>query len=1124
MEFIYEALAKNPSYKAMLSDIQKGYLPLCATGLSHVHKAVTAAALSHDTGKKFLLLTPDEAAMTELNADLSSLGIKTVTFPERDFYFRDMLGRSQEYEHKRIDTLSKLLDGDFSVCIASVSAAVQFTVPPEILQKNITPLKAGTEISPEVLCEKLIDAGYIRSLQVEGTGQFSLRGGILDIFSPQCENPVRLEFFGDEIDTVSEFDILTQRRTENIKEFCITPAKEVIFDAAALAEKLKKTVGGGKLPDITAERINADIEALENGFPINSDRYIGAIFTPATVFDYIENAVVFVSDSASVRQNFKNSAARQNEEIKALIEEGFIYGKLAKFTLSAAEFSAKTEKAVFLENFAAGKYDAPIKETVAFNFKRLPAWRGDIKVLLEDIKSYKNSKIVILAGEAKAANVLSEALRHHCVKGVSVKTGGLSSGFEMPDEKFVLMTHSYIYTAKKYVKREKNDNSFFSLDELKEGNYVVHASHGIGIFSGIHKITSGGITKDYIKITYAKGDVLYVPVTQLDLISKYVGASESGTVKLNRLGSPEWQKTRTRVKSAVKNMAKELTALYAKRMSVKGYAFEPDGELQQEFESKFEYTETEDQIQCIKEIKGDMERAVPMDRLLCGDVGFGKTEVALRAAFKCVSEGKQCAFLVPTTILAWQHYNTTVNRFGDMPLNIKMLSRFVSVSEQKKTVKEIASGKVDMVIGTHRLISNDVKFKNLGLLIIDEEQRFGVAQKEKLKQEYPEVDVLTLSATPIPRTLNMAMSGLRDMSSIEEPPSDRLPVQSFVLEYDEGVIFDAMRKELRRSGQVYYLHNRVESIVNCAAKIKNAIPEARVEIAHGKMSEDELSRVWKRLIEHETDILVCTTIIETGVDVPNANTLIVENADRMGLSQLHQLRGRVGRSPRRAYAYFCFKRDKQLDEIAEKRLEAIREYTEFGAGFKIAMRDLEIRGAGNLLGGEQHGNMEAVGYDMYIKLLSSAISEEKGAKIYDDKECTVDLSISAHIPERYIESLPARLGIYKRIAKVKSEEDKADIIDELIDRFGDPPKAVLGLIDIALLRNRAALLGITEITEDKSGIKLSVNEMTERQIAVLSEGFGKRFCTMGLDKPYYVVKAKAGQNTSELIAEISHIL
>ena len=594
-------------------------------------------------------------------------------------------------------------------------------------------------------------------------------------------------------------------------------------------------------------------------------------------------------------------------------------------------------------------------------------------------------------------------------------------------------------------RRRKAGEAVHSLAELVPGDYVVHESHGIGVYEGIHKLTANGVQKDYLKIRYAKGDTLYVPVTQLDLVSRYIGPREDSAVRLNRLGGADWQKTKTRVRRAVRDMAKDLIKLYAARMRAKGHAFSEDTEMQRDFESRFPYEETEDQLRCTAEIKADMERPVPMDRLLCGDVGFGKTEVALRAAFKCICDSKQCALLVPTTILAWQHYQTILQRMDGFPVTVELLSRFRTPKQQEAILKRLKRGEIDLIVGTHRLVSDDVQFRDLGLVIIDEEQRFGVAQKEKLKTLRENVDVLTLSATPIPRTLNMAMSGIRDMSVLEEAPQDRHPVQTYVLEHDEGVLADAVRRELRRGGQVYWLHNDIGSIEGVAARLQARVPEARIGIGHGKMGEQALSEIWRQLIDHEIDVLVCTTIIETGVDVPNANTLIIDNADRLGLSQLHQIRGRVGRSSRRAYAYFTFTPNKVLSEIAQKRLSAIREFTEFGSGFQIAMRDLEIRGAGSLLGGEQHGHMEAVGYDLYLKLLGDAVAQEKGEERPQQTECLLDLQIEAHIPERYIATNDGRLEMYRRIADIRSEEDALDVTDELIDRYGDPPKSVEGL-------------------------------------------------------------------------------
>ena len=643
------------------------------------------------------------------------------------------------------------------------------------------------------------------------------------------------------------------------------------------------------------------------------------------------------------------------------------------------------------------------------------------------------------------------------------------------------------------------------------------------MFDGINKLEVGKITKDYIKIKYAKGDVLYVPVTQLDLVSKYIGPHEDDgrTVKLNKIGGKDWEKTRNKVRAAVKDMADQLIALYSKRQNSPGYAFSPDIDMQSDFERRFEYDETSDQLRAIDEIKGDMEKPYPMDRLLCGDVGFGKTEVALRAAFKCAADGKQCAILVPTTILAYQHYRTILKRFDGFPVEIEMLSRFRTPKEQEKILKNLKRGSLDIIVGTHRLVSKDVKFKDLGLLIVDEEQRFGVAQKEKLKELFPTVDVLTLSATPIPRTLNMAMTGIRDMSVIEEAPQDRYPVQTYVIEHDMGILCEAMEKELRRGGQVYYLHNRVESIESTAAKIKEMMPSARIAVAHGRMGEEELSEIWRDLLEGDIDILVCTTIIETGVDVPNCNTLIIEDADRLGLAQLHQIRGRVGRSTRRASAYFTFKRGKELSEIANRRLSAIREYTEFGSGFKIAMRDLEIRGAGNVLGAQQHGHMEAVGYDMYLQLLGEAVEEEKGEKpISRKKECLIDMQIDAHIPDNYIKSIPQRLAVYRRIADIKNTEDSEDVKDELRDRFGEIPQSVQGLIDVSLLRNTAAAKSIYEIGQKGNSVILYVNDIDTNTVLNLSSMMRGRVSIMDYGKKHIAVKIADGQSPLDTLKEI----
>ena len=1142
MQFLNSVITRAKGYGEILNGVMANRLPIEANGLSGVHKAVLISALIRQTEKKALLITPDEADAVKLSEDLEALGINTLLFPSRDFFLSNLTAASKEYEHKRIDTLSKLLDGAFELLLLPAEAATQYTVEPAVLKDARRKLSVGDTVDLNELCSFLLSLGYSRCELIEGAGQFALRGGILDVFPVNLKEPVRIELWGDEIDSVSTFDILSQRRNENINEVVLFPASELICNKTELAAKLEGYLKTAKkLTDKQKAVIRADLDALSCGISFSLDRYIPFI-SGTTVFDYLpEDTLIFTSEAVAVKERLKNIGFQRSEDIKTFLEEGFLSVKTANLYADEAFVLKYMEKGVLLDNFMPSSISFPLKNIVTFDFKRNSAWSGDIRVLKEDVQYTLSvgGLAVIAAGSEKSAEILNEDLSRAGFKtmylkevkglparGVVITVGGLSSGFEIPELKFLFITHRHQSQNVKKRTASRNKNAYNSLEELKFGDYVVHASHGIGIFDGINRITTGGVTKDYIKIKYAKGDVLYVPVTQLDLVSKYIGAAEEGTVKLHKLGGEQWQKTRRRVKGAVKEMAKQLTALYAKRLSVKGHAFSQDTDLQNDFERRFEYEETEDQLRSINEIKNDMERAVPMDRLLCGDVGFGKTEVALRAAFKCASEGKQCAVLVPTTILAWQHYNTILRRFGEMPLEVRMLSRFVSAKAQQKTLNELRRGSVDLVVGTHRLISKDVEFKDLGLVIIDEEQRFGVAQKEKLKEKYPTVDVLTLSATPIPRTLNMAMSGLRDLSSIDEAPGDRHPVQTYVLEQNNGVILEAIRKELRRGGQVYYLHNRVETIERVAYRLKEALPDANIAVAHGKMSEEQLSEVWKKLVEQEIDVLVCTTIIETGVDVPTANTLIIEDADHFGLSQLHQLRGRVGRSARRAYAYFCYRQGKGLSEIATKRLDAIREYTEFGSGFKIAMRDLEIRGAGSILGAEQHGNMEAVGYDMYLKLLNRAMDEEKGIvpEQTDDAECLVDLNISAHIPENYIESLPARLGIYRRIAEIKTADDASDVIDELCDRFGEPPSSVLGLVDIALFRSRAAANGIYEITQSGKTLEIKVTEIKEEQFMKLCDGLGGRVFLKATGAPGYSVKLKEGQSALAALKEIAEFL
>ncbi len=1136
-KFISANYSKLVEFREISDCLKQGKTPLTVWGLSHIHRVCLAVSVCERNGIKPLIITAGDAETERVEEDLSSIGLSVAVFPGRDFCFLSKASGSHEYEHKRLGTLSRLITGDFDICIAPADAVISSTIPPEVLKSRRFTLKVGQEYNLDSLVSTLVSAGYVKSEQVDGAGQFSLRGSILDIFSPGYQDPFRIDFFGDEVDSIYSFEVETQRRTDPLNEITVSPVAETTpTSAEELIKSLETLLKRKKISESQTKRVREDIDRLKNGVGVAYDTYLKYIYPEnSTLFDYFgTNSAIFVFDTNSVSERIDSTLKLHAEEIKSLLSEGVLPPDFRSVYLDSTQFATELEKhnTCFFDSFQKTSYTPAPKAIFSLNLRQSGGFQGSVASLKEDILSQNNKLTVILAGGEKAASNLCEELcesglsANFCPEpenvgdsGIFVTTGALTEGFLLPSVGTAVMVHGRATVKAKKRKHFGKGTAVGSLEELERGDYVVHVTHGIGIFAGVQQISAHGVTRDYIKINYAGKDALYVPVTSLDMVSKYIGSAEDTTVKLNKLGSAEWGKTRARVKKAVKDMAKQLTALYAKRMQQQGYPFSPDGDLQSDFEHRFPFEETDDQLRCSHEIKRDMERAVPMDRLLCGDVGFGKTEVAFRAAFKCIAEGKQCALLVPTTILAWQHYNNALERFGNMAVEIEMLSRFRTPKQQEKIKKELKAGNIDLIIGTHSLISKDVVFKDLGLLIVDEEQRFGVAQKERLKELYPTVDALTLSATPIPRTLNMALSGLRDMSSIEEAPLDRRPVQTYVLEQDNGIVNEAISRELRRGGQVYYLHNRTDNIESCAAKIQENHPTARVGIAHGKMDEGTLSKVWRDLTEHEIDILVCTTIIETGVDVPNANTLIIEDSDRFGLAQLHQLRGRVGRSHRTAFAYLLFTPGKALSEISQKRLDAIRKFTEFGSGFRIAMRDLEIRGAGSILGGEQHGHMESVGYDMYLKLLSDAIAEEKGETVVEEKECTVELKVNAHIPERYISSLPLRLSAYRRIAAIRTEEDSFDVIDELIDRYGTPPKSVTDLVSIALCKATASSLGITEINEQDGRVLLYVEGLTEPVSKLLSSDLKRRVMFSAGKRPYISVRPDGNKRSLETLKE-----
>ncbi len=1139
----------GPEYASIRYDLEKGRYPFGVLGLPPATKHLLIHTLCENTKHGALVVTPDEAAAMKCVDDLAVYGTKAVYYPARDFTFQNVESAGRDYEQLRIGALRTALESEAPVLVCSAEAFIQRTLPPESLRKRILTLRTGQVIAPDALRERLIAAGYSFSEMVEGPGQFSVRGGILDVFPAGGDAPVRMEFWDDEIDSISLFDVLTQRRTDSLSRLEITPCSEVLFDSTAAFIGALKTLAGtlkGKAGAKAKENLQKDIELLEAGLvPGATDKYLPLAYPgTATVRDYLPEALLLVCESGAVKERVTAVNRQLYEEIKALYADGVLCRGLEGYTAEFTDVVRAYErgKTVYIDNFTRGSFDTPVRDLVNYEIGGISRWDGSYQLLLEDVEPLlrKNYAVLVFCGTEKYAEGIMKSLVEDGVPAVfhgdkpglfargqaHVLTGAVSGGIEYSAAKMTVISYGRDVKStrrRQSAKPKRDPNAFHSLEELHKGDYIVHNVNGIGIFDGIEQVQMEGVTKDYLKIRYAKGDMLYVPVTKLELVSKYVGPHEEDgarTVKINRLGSGDWEKTKTRVRAAVKDIAADLIRLYAARQATAGYAFSPDIDMQNDFERRFEFEETDDQLRCVDEIKGDMEKNCPMDRLLCGDVGFGKTEVALRAAFKAVCDGKQVAILVPTTILALQHYRTILHRMDTFPVEVDMISRFRSPKQQKETLKNVRSGAVDILVGTHRLISKDVVFKDLGLLIVDEEQRFGVAQKEKLKEKFPAVDVLTLSATPIPRTLNFAMMGIRDLSVIEEAPMDRYPVQTFVIEHDWLIIEQAIAKELRRGGQVYYLHNRVQDIEETAAAIGKLFPDVEIGIAHGKMNENELSAVWKQLLEGEIRILVCTTIIETGVDVANVNTLIIEDADRMGLAQLHQIRGRVGRSTRRAYAYCTFRRDKELSEIAEKRLTAIREFSQFGSGFKIAMRDLEIRGAGNMLGAEQHGHIEAVGYDLYLELLSEAVAMLKnGETAYVPKrDCQVDIQIDAHIPESYIESYPQRIAIYKRIADIHTEADAMDVTDELIDRYGEPPKAALGLIKVALLKNTAADNNISEITQRGNALILFVPSIEKETLKKLSVLRGRVSANAGL-KPYYSVRILPGQNALDALED-----
>ena len=1147
MKRLLEQLNTLPEVAELVQRVQNGGCPAAVSGLQPVHRSLVGAAVAHGAARPAVFVCGDEREVQTLAADLRTLiGTEPVVLLSREWQLRPGSIASRGWEQSRLAALYALARGKGEVIVATADALAARTLPPSLLKKLAFSLKLGGKADLQELAQRLTAAGYVRCAQVEGVGQFALRGGILDVFSPLMDQPVRCEFFDDEIDSMGVFDPGTQRRVKNVKTALVLPAAEVLPMAApggaegleaalrTLADKAEK-----KHPELSAT-LQGDAEKLKNGLPLSgADRYLAAVYPEMiTGAEYLpKDAVVFLCESGRVEERLKGALLQNRQDAEALMEAGLMAGEYAHLAASAEALYAGLEAfpVVMADALPTSRYPLRPKGLLNIHAKQLSSYGGSLETAVTDLEHYRSAGsavLVLCASEVRVHNLqrlLSDRqipaavdLKNAAMPAsgeVRISLGSLCAGSEWPQLRLAILTEGQLLATAPRKKRRaaktvSNRQKIQSYTDLSPGDLVVHVHHGVGRFAGIQRMPVDGVEKDYIKIAYAGGDCLYVPATQLDQVSKYIGGGEDQErTKLNKLGGTEWAKQKSKAKKAAKDLAKGLIALYAERARRPGFAFSPDSAWQREFEEDFDYDETDDQLRCIAEIKADMERPHPMDRLLCGDVGYGKTEVALRAVMKCVLDGKQAAILVPTTVLAQQHYATAVSRFRNYPVTVEVLSRFTTAKEQKRILAAAKEGQVDVLIGTHKLLQKNMVFHDLGLLVIDEEQRFGVSHKERLKEMSRQVDVLTLSATPIPRTLNMALSGLRDMSTLEEPPRDRQPVQTYVLEHDWAILEDAMRRELDRGGQIYYLHNRVESISLTASRIQKMLgPEIRVVVAHGQMGEQELSSVMQAMVDGEADVLVCTTIIETGIDIPNANTLIIEDADRMGLAQLHQIRGRIGRSVRRAYAYLTYRRGKVLQETASKRLAAIREYVEFGSGFKIAMRDLEIRGAGNLLGPEQSGYLMTVGYDLYLKLLEEAVLEERGETKKIETECAADLTVNANIPERYIASPEQRMDLYRRIAAIRTPEDADDLLDEMLDRYGEAPRSVMALLDVALLRAAAAKAGVTDITQKGDRLRLQLGVFRpEALVAVCGMAKYKRAVTLAAgESPALTLKLAPG--------------
>ncbi|GAA0700360.1 transcription-repair coupling factor [Paraclostridium ghonii] len=1088
-------LQNSKEYKDIINNIESNKRGLLINGLLQPQKSNIAYSIFSDLKRQILYIANTDLEAKKVYEDLCFyMKDKVEYLSSQDIYFYHLDAKDRNEEAKKLKVLLKMINRENMITVTSAEAILRKYIPKDILKKNIFTYKIGDVIDIDELSKKLVSLGYERVSKIEGFGQFSVRGGIIDIFSLEYDIPIRIELFDDEIESIRTFDVFTQKSIKKIKKCTITPSREFIYpdNIDETVERIKKDTN--KSTDIDVYK-SIDNIANKNYFE-GVENYIEYMYEEEnkSIFTYLkEDAIVFVNDLSRLKERCENYITEFKENYKLNLERGLALREQGKllYHYSDLEYLIEDKKLILNMLLTKDVKDFSIGSIVNFESREIPMFNGKIDMLAEELNKlkYNGHKIVLATNTYDRAKKLNKELLNLGTESVLsrkrdievhssqivIVVGNITSGFQYKSIKFDVITDKEMIGSNKRAKTSKTKKvnkgqKIETFLDLNIGDYVVHENSGVGRYVGIDQLSVNGVKKDYMRVVYQGGDNLYVPIDQMDKIQKFIG-SNTEKIKLNKLGSSEWSKAKAKVKKEIEDMTKDLVELYAKREKIKGYKFSKDTLWQSEFETLFPYQETDDQIKSIEETKKDMESKKVMDRLICGDVGYGKTEVAIRAIFKACMDQKQVAVLVPTTILAQQHYNTFRARFENYPIRVEVLSRFKTPKEQKQIIEDARKGLVDVIIGTHRIISKDIELPNLGLVVIDEEQRFGVKHKESLKKIKSTVDVLTLSATPIPRTLHMSLSGIRDMSVIEEPPQERYPVITYVVEGKESIIQDEIEREIARDGQVFFVYNRVERIDEMASMIQRLVPDAKIAVAHGRMTGKELENIIIGFLNKEYNVLVCTTIIETGMDISNANTMIVYDADKMGLAQLYQLRGRVGRSNRQGYAYFMYEKDKVLSEIAEKRLKAIKEFTEFGSGFKIAMRDLEIRGAGNILGPQQHGHMAVIGYDLYVKMLNDAIRKVKG-EIVEEIDVEIDLPVNAYIPDSYIEDEIIKIEMYKKIASVENEEDLNDVKEELEDRFSDIPKSVSTLMSIAYMKTLCKKLGIEKVKMIKDEIIL----------------------------------------------------